>query len=222
MSMIKELGMPDVLSLLNAIFGFAALACALGGRHIAAVSMILLAAACDGIDGLMARRMAPSDLGVNLDSMADLISFGIAPAFLSYAIFGQDVQSLVLFAAGSIYVGCGMLRLARFNVSPKHPNLFEGLPITAAGVTLAAGTLVQQTPFIILLTLLLSALMVSSMPYPKVQDPRFVPAALLVFVTAVAVGLYTGSTRYAGLVILLSLVPYILSPVVIPFIRKER
>ena len=117
-----------------------------------AVVFILLAAAADGLDGFVARKMGSSPLGANLDSLADLISFGTAPVYL--AIMAFHLGPLV-WPVGIFYLVCGTLRLARFNVSGKSDQFFEGLPIPAAGIFLSASVLLGRPTLTIVLMLLL-------------------------------------------------------------------
>lgn len=97
--------------------------------------LIFLAALADRFDGMVARKFnIESELGKQLDSMSDIISFGVAPALLLY--------KGILFELGApgafftvLYIGCGAFRLARFNIS-DNCGFFNGLPITAAGCIL--------------------------------------------------------------------------------------
>ncbi len=125
-SMVKLIKLPDLLSILNALFGFAAILLVLGGTSVSgtalknALILILLAAVVDGLDGIVARSVECSLIGEYLDSLADLLSFGMAPAIVAYVFIQTDVAVSSLFidvglAFCGAYVVSGMLRLARFN-----------------------------------------------------------------------------------------------------------
>ena len=181
MNVFREMRPPDLFTLLNALLGFAAVVAASLGEVRISVTLILSAAAADGLDGFLARRMGASPLGPNLDSLADLVSFGVAPAALVLIGFGLPWPA---WALGGIYLACGMLRLARFNVSSKNDLFFEGLPIPAAGIILAASVLLNRQELTIALILLLSVLMVSSFSYPKIRDLRFASILAVIFLAA--------------------------------------
>lgn len=98
--------------------------------------LILLAAVVDGVDGLLARRLgAESDLGKQLDSFADLISFGVAPALITLSHSAVRALGWPSYAALCLYVLAAAYRLARFNLG-DFKEYFLGLPITAAGAIL--------------------------------------------------------------------------------------
>jgi len=123
---LQLIKLPDVLSVLNALLGFSAILLVLGGVSVTeralknALVLILLAAVVDGLDGIVARTLQKSPLGTYLDSLADMISFGLAPAIVVYvlikdylAVTSPRVEVVLAFCGA--YVICGMLRLARFN-----------------------------------------------------------------------------------------------------------
>lgn len=125
--------------------------------HAFAVSayLIFLAMFFDGIDGRLARfARHTTDFGGQLDSLADVISFGCAPAFLALQLFRDSQQvavpvSRLIWAVAALYMCCAAIRLARFNVSNEHGEQhhysFLGLPSPGAGATVAAFVLLQQS-----------------------------------------------------------------------------
>jgi len=174
MNILRMIRLPDLFTLLNVVLGFSALLAASRFSQIpaqAAVVFILLAVMADGLDGFLARRMGNGPLGASLDSLADLVSFGAAPAFLALQSIDPSPQAWLL---GIIYLVCGTLRLARFNTSPKSDQFFEGLPIPAAGIALSASVLLDSSALTFLLMPVLSLAMVSSISYPKIRDMRAV------------------------------------------------
>ena len=177
MNVFRVMRLPDVFTLLNVVFGFLAILAAgraWGGSFPQyAVVFILLAAMADGVDGFLARKVGGSPLGANLDSLADLISFGTAPVFLAISAFHLPPH---IWPVGIFFLICGTLRLARFNVvSGNSDRFFEGLPIPAAGIALSASVLLGRPTLTIVLMLFLALLMVSSIPYPKIKDLRIMP-----------------------------------------------
>jgi CDP-diacylglycerol--serine O-phosphatidyltransferase len=121
------------------------------------------------MDGLLARILnCTSDFGKQLDSLADIISFGLAPTFLILLYRLENMQWLGPVAAIAFLI-CGALRLARFNLSAPSKG-FTGMPITAAGVILSMITLVDERmkPELVIAVMgLLSLLMVSRIPFPS-------------------------------------------------------
>ena len=131
--------------------------------------MVFGAALFDSLDGRLARRLnVASEFGKQLDSLADLVSFGVAPALIAYQLnFANIGWSGYILA--TVFPICGALRLARFNITSIRGH-FVGLPITVAGPALAAfayfGPLLPETAEALIL-LVLSALMVSTVKVPK-------------------------------------------------------
>ncbi len=158
--MVRELRVADWLTLLNGAAGtgaiFAFMDLAVTGSHAAlwlGAALLLAALVFDVLDGLVARRRhEASAVGRELDSLSDVVSFGVAPAVLGYAIGLRGSLDVVIL---TIFVACGISRLARFNVTAESRSddsgkvrYFEGLPIpssllvavTAAGLALVGAT----------------------------------------------------------------------------------
>ncbi len=205
--------LPDVVSILNASFGYASILAASEGRFGSSAVLIIAAIVADGIDGFLARRVGDGPLGIQIDSLADLLSFGAAPAFLAWAAFGSCFGVL-----GGLYLACGILRLARFNVSSKKME-FQGLPIPGAGGLVVASVLLGGAGLTAFLLISASLLMVSSIPYPKFRDPRFIPPVLAVGAFAAA-GWLLGDQRLSAGVVFLALAGYLVSPLVIEVCRR--
>lgn len=212
---------PDLLSILNALLGLGAILAVYRDRPDTSVLLITLAATADGLDGFIARRFGAGPLGVNLDSFADLISFGVAPSVLAASAFGLPWQ---VMAAGGVYLACGTLRLARFNVSPKNDRFFEGLPIPPCGIAVAASVLLGWPEFTLILMLILSIFMVSSVPYPKIRSVRAAAPLVMIFLAAAVLAWMNDDLNYTAVLIypiITAMMIYVVSPVVMPFLRKE-
>jgi CDP-diacylglycerol--serine O-phosphatidyltransferase len=200
----------DVATLINVLLGFSAVLFASQNQIPSALGLVLLAVVLDGIDGFIARYAGNGVLGANLDSLADVISFGVAPAFVSYVFTHKDY---VLFFSG-LFLICGVLRLARFNVSGEKDG-FEGIPITLAGLMVALFLLIEENPYLLsLLLLVLSILMVSTFEYPKIRDSKIL-GFLGILLALVLISFYFGNPgflRLFSMVLFGSMVIYILSP----------
>jgi CDP-diacylglycerol--serine O-phosphatidyltransferase len=143
-----------------------------------AAILVIIGMLLDGLDGRMARMLnATSEFGKELDSLSDIVTFGVAPAIIMYLVAFSEygVWGIIIT---SLFPICGALRLARFSVMTSAPGFFTGLPITAAGGVLATMALYHHVFPEILLPIgmiLLSVLMVSNIQYPnfkKVSIPR--------------------------------------------------
>ena len=131
--------LPNAITLIGVCIGLSAIKFALDGKFALAVVAILFAGLMDALDGRIARLIkGTSRMGKELDSLADVISFGVAPAFIMYFWNLQYLDKLGWFVC-LVYVVCVALRLARFNVtSSEEPtwknNFFEGVPSPAGGI----------------------------------------------------------------------------------------
>lgn len=159
---------------LSLISGFVSIFFSLESHFTFACWAIILSVIFDGIDGQIARKNpTPSEFGKELDSLVDVISFGIAPSILGYIFVYRDFYfwaTLALF----IYLVCSVTRLARFNITPKEKlvNYFYGLPTTVSGGILASFilifrkrydvTLLQFVPVIFLFMILILAFLMTS------------------------------------------------------------
>lgn len=137
--------LPNACTAANLFFGMCSILSTYEGDYFHAAVFILFALIADGLDGRVARALnAASELGKEMDSLCDLGSFGIAPAFLAYA-FCMHHYGLLGKAAAIIFALCGMWRLARFNVNTNVVHgFFMGLAIPAGGCIIATTTLLFQ------------------------------------------------------------------------------
>ena len=157
---------PNAMTSANLAAGLGALLLAIDGHLVAAASLVTLAALLDAFDGLIARRMGIAGrFGCNLDSLADMTSFGVVPAIMMRT--GPFAESPLLGAGTCLaFVLAGAWRLARFPLVADKPH-WVGLPIPAAG--LVAATTAAAGPPVLLalpLTVALAMLMISTLPFP--------------------------------------------------------
>ena len=167
--------LPHLFTLGNAFFGFCSLVAAASGEIRVAAHFILLGALMDALDGRVARLMGvESDLGVQMDSLSDAVSFCVAPAFLMYS-WQLKHLGFVGIIVGGLFVLAGLIRLARFNLMHDEQTIFFlGVPTTIAGCFLVSFSLFVKNVnhsmlfvlFLSALILALSWLMVSTVPFP--------------------------------------------------------
>ena len=144
--------LPNMLTLIGVCIGLTSIRFALSGEFHLAIIAIIFAALIDGLDGRIARLIkGTSRVGKELDSLTDMISFGVAPAFIMYFwklnTFGRFGWLLCL-----IYVICVALRLARFNInSDQEPswrdNFFQGVPSPAGGILVLTPLIISLSGF---------------------------------------------------------------------------
>ena len=177
-----RIAVPSFFTLMNLFSGFVSVVVASQGNLKLAAFLIVLAAMFDALDGVMARLAnATSEFGLELDSISDVVSFGVAPGFLAWQYAFQDLQmtGVILAALPAL---CGAVRLARYNVDNKEVVLdrFRGLPIPAQAIMISSFVLTfldQKELFLVFewgvssvfvpLLVLLSFLMVSTIPFDK-------------------------------------------------------
>ena len=144
--------LPNMLTLIGVCIGLTSIRFALDGRFEFAIVAIILAAIIDGLDGRIARLIkGTSKVGKELDSLTDMISFGVAPAFIMY-FWKLNTLGRFGWLVCLIYVICVALRLARFNVnSGQEPswrdNFFEGVPSPAGGILVLTPLIFSMTNF---------------------------------------------------------------------------
>jgi len=176
--------------------------------------LILLALIFDGLDGRVARMTnTTSQFGVEFDSLADIISFGIAPAMLLYFFVGHEFGRFGILVS-ALYVIFGAIRLARFNISTAKtdPNVFIGLPIPTAAVFVSMWILLfnkyaleNYSMPLLFLTLGVAVLMVSNFRYPsfkKVELDKPLVFKTMIVLVLVASLLYLFSAEGFAIIIL--------------------
>ncbi len=173
--------LPNIFTSLNLFCGFFAVISSIDGKFIAAAVAILVAAVFDLLDGKIARATnTTSQFGIEYDSLADLVSFGLAPGLMIY-LWALQPLGRIGWLAGFLFMACGALRLARFNTQAGSSSgkYFTGLPIPAGASTAATVVLFSHRigfqgtdyPIVMLILLyVLSFLMVSTIKYFSFKD----------------------------------------------------
>lgn len=166
---------PNILTFMNLSFGILSIIETLEKEFLVASTFIIAAALVDRYDGRIARFLnVSSEIGKELDSLADLISFGVAPALLVFIKYnflniGSGVCGIIFVLA---YVICGCYRLAKYNIS-KFDGVFTGIPITIAGLILALFSLFVSSGSVaiilsVILMIILAYLMISKLRLKKI------------------------------------------------------
>lgn len=227
----------NLLTVLSLVFGFVSIIFSLESQFTFACWSIILSVVFDGLDGQIARRNpVPSGFGKELDSLVDVISFGIAPSILGYIFVYRDFYffaTLALF----IYLFCSVFRLAKYNITPKEKlvTYFYGLPTTVGGGMLASFiliyrkrydvTLPQYTPIIFLfMVLFLAFLMVSRIKYLNLDGLRqlFGKKIKLTILALVLLIIVAAFLRKAGITVFTVFLIYLIfSPFVVNRLNKK-
>src|SRR3972149_2295337 len=196
--------LPSAFTVANVFCGFHAIVSSIQGEYAIAGALIGLAILFDTLDGRVARfANASSDFGKEFDSLADQVSFGVAPMVLG-STWGLHLWPRLRWLMGVLLVICGAMRLARFNIqqSTTDKRFFVGLPIPAAAGMVAAlvyrfaeplASRAAAVPFLGLV-LLLSFLMVSKFRYYSFKDldlRRRQPPLVILFLAFVIVAVFT-------------------------------
>lgn len=194
--------MPNLITTASLFAGFFSIVSAIDGNYLTAAWAIMASLVLDGLDGKVARATgSQSRFGVEYDSLSDLVAFGVAPALLAFFWALKPVGRLGWLAA-FLFVACGALRLARFNVQVEEVGTkhFVGLPIPAAASVIATsvmfmdqlgypGPIAIEWPAV-LMVFVLSFLMVSNINYlsfkelgvAKLKSFNWLVATLLLFI----------------------------------------
>ncbi|MDX9757885.1 MAG: CDP-diacylglycerol--serine O-phosphatidyltransferase [Bacteroidota bacterium] len=202
---------PNLFTVLNIYFGLLSIMAASQEQFEPALWYIVLSAVCDSLDGLMARLTnSASEFGVELDSLADVVGFGVAPSFLLYALALSAHGTVgILVSAAPLIMGA--LRLARFNVqlvgfSKDH---FTGMPIPLSALTIVSYILFfgvdaiqaqESLQYGLMATAAgCGALMISTIPYPvvpkiSVRAFREQPVKMLLFTAAALIAIISAGT----------------------------
>lgn len=180
--------LPSILTIANLFCGFYAIIAIYQDHFYKAVLAIIIALVLDFLDGAVARfAKATSDFGMELDSLADVVSFGVAPGMLAY-VFAMQPFGRIGWLAAFLFAACGALRLARFNIQTKKldKRYFVGLPIpAAAGLIVSSVLLLGDSPSLVVLG-------------HEVLSPEVTSALMVVLVTVTGF-LMVSKVRYRSL-----------------------
>ncbi len=176
--------LPNTLTLCGMFCGFFAILSAINGNFLYAAWAIVLANVFDGLDGWIARLTnTGTRFGIELDSLSDLVAFGVAPSVMMYKWALMPFGRLG-WAAAFLFVACGALRLARFNIQTGVPGskAFKGMPIPGAATVVSSIVIFyydywnvspEKNVFLLIITILLALLMVSTIRYHGLKEIDF-------------------------------------------------
>ena len=184
--------LPSIATLSSLMFGTIAIMVLSDKEFLLAATLILLGSILDVLDGQLAQRLkAVSDIGKELDSLADVVTFGVAPTILLYHLMLEvGVIQPVAILSSLVFVVAGAFRLARFNTTPSNQSAyFQGMPIPMGSILLITGSFWQGWAINVwwtIVVVMVSYLMVSPFSYPKVKHISDYPPIVWAGVCAIA------------------------------------
>lgn len=223
---------PNLVTSLALCAGLTSIRLAMEGRYELAVWAILVAAILDAIDGRVARLLkSTSNFGAQLDSLADFVNFGVAPALLIYVWLLQDGARSIGWIACLVYAICAALRLARFNAALEgepqpdwQKDYFVGVPSPAGALTVlfplslakSGLTIIADLPLLVAAyTILIGLLMVSRLPTysgkragARIPGESVMPFFVLVVVIAGLLASYTFQVLAIGTALYVAHIPF--------------
>ena len=209
---------PDILSLLNMSFGIFAIISAINNHFDLSSIFIIVALIFDSLDGHVARKLKREDkygFGKNIDSLSDIVSFGVAPSVFLYTI-GNTIPnspSILILIVSLLITICGVLRLSRYNILSGYVSNkeFIGLPIPGIAILLSLFYLSDLfNIYLVLISMILSSfLMISNVKYEKIQDLKIIPFAFILIILTIII-FYTSYINIPGIILLLLVICYLL------------
>ena len=175
---LNDIRAADIVTAFNALFGFLGIYFVFSDLHLSAL-FLFASVITDGLDGAIS-RIELSLLGEDLDSLADIISFGVLPSLMLIAI----ANSWIYYSIAGLFLITGMIRLARFNIL-KIKEEFVGYPITASALFIGSLVYVDIPNYIIaIVAFFLSFFMISNLRYPKIRDKFLLTFTGVVLISA--------------------------------------
>lgn len=219
----------DLFSLANALCGILSVIVLLQGQTQLSAQLLLLAVVFDSVDGYVARNFGNNDIshvvfGETIDSLADVVSFAVAPSIILYIISGVNYIIIPVI----LIVLCGILRLTRYNALLYNYNqpvqTFVGLPIPVVSFTLAGLILADYINmiFLFILMIIISILMISDISYPKVKEKRMLIVVAIITLLCIVPYANTILFKIPSYLLIICALMYILAPLITYFIEPEQ
>ncbi|WEL17048.1 Phosphatidylserine synthase [Halorhabdus sp. SVX81] len=228
---LGRLGVADVVTVANIVVGFVAIIVAPLDPALAA-RLILLAAIADGLDGLIARTYGSTPVGEFFDSLADTVSFGVAPAAVVVSLAGDvvhletietlvgSVEAALVVGVPALFVAAAVIRLAMYTAYDIEERVTEGVQSTLAATVLSAAVLAVDIPlgWLIGAVGLLAYLMITRIPYPDLRTRDALSMGLVQAGAVLAPGL--ASRAFPRLLLTVALAYLLLAPRFYPRVEK--
>lgn len=214
------IALSDIISLLNMSSGFLSVVCSVNNNLNLAAILMIVAIIFDSADGWVARKTNRHDefgFGKNIDSLSDIVSFGVAPAIFIYSCINTTpgiFQTIVILISLMIVV-CGVLRLTRYNVIADKVNTsdFIGFPIPGISLILATFYLsgLYNPNIALILSVIVSLLMISNIRYPKFDNmPVICISSVLIAILILPINIVLFNVNIPALILLLFCLYYLI------------
>ena len=217
-NIIKMMKIADIASLLNAVSGMMAVLAAYYQKPILTAALLILAVVFDAIDGPLARKY-PSDtddiFGETMDSLADVISFGVAPSLIIMILY----NNILMIIPTILLISCGILRLSRYNTIITHQTgptkTFIGVPIPVSSFMLSIILLSGiNNPYIVLIIMTIIAIsMISSFEYTKIKNKTILTISAILTLITLCIPLNNLLFKIPSTILILMIMAYIFSPI---------
>lgn len=210
----------DIASLLNAISGMLAVLAAYYQKPILTAALLILAVVFDAIDGPLARRY-PSDtdeiFGETMDSLADVISFGVAPSLIIMILY----NNMLMIIPTILLISCGILRLSRYNTIITYQTgptkTFIGVPIPVSSFMLSIILLsgINNSYIVLIIMTIIAISMITSFKYTKIKNKTILIISTILTLITLCIPLNTLLFKIPSILLILMIMAYIFSPIYI-------
>ncbi|WP_458404656.1 archaetidylserine synthase [Methanobrevibacter sp.] len=214
------LAISDFISLLNMSSGFLSIICSINNNFELSAILMIIAIIFDSTDGWVARKINRQDnmgFGKNIDSLSDIVSFGVAPAVFIYSCINttQSILQTIVILTSLLIVICGILRLTRYNVISEKIDTtdFIGFPIPGIAYILATFYLsgLFNPHIAIILSIIVSLIMISNIRYPKFDNKPLIGfCAILIFLLILPIKISVFNINIPAIILLLCCLYYLI------------
>ncbi|MDD3984391.1 MAG: archaetidylserine synthase [Methanobacterium sp.] len=232
MNIKHHMSYADIVSIGNASSGFLSIIMVLNGYMVLAAQFILIAVIFDALDGWVARKTKRVDelgFGENIDSLSDVVSFGVAPGIFLYSACASFNIPYINIIIALLILICGLLRLTRFNVildsNKELVGKFVGLPIPSTALVLGSFYLsgIFRADIALIIMTIVSVLMISTIIYPKFKGMKIIlTGSTLIFLTLLSQNISIITTIPAKLLFIGSLTYVIIIPIMDLYAKLRR
>lgn len=215
---MKMMKIADIASLLNAISGMLAVLAAYYQKPILTAALLILAVVFDAIDGPLARRY-PSDtdeiFGETMDSLADVISFGVAPSLIIMILY----NNMLMIIPTILLISCGILRLSRYNTIITYQTgptkTFIGVPIPVSSFMLSIILLsgINNSYIVLVIMTIIAISMISSFEYVKIKNKIILVISTILTLITLCIPLNAMLFKIPSIILILMIMAYIFSPI---------
>lgn len=214
------IALSDIISLLNMASGFLSIICAINHQFTIAAILMIIAIMFDSSDGWVARKINRQDelgFGKNIDSLSDIVSFGVAPAIFLYSCINTTpgIFQIIVILVSLLIVSCGILRLTRYNVIAGKIDTTDFIGFPIPGISLIMASLYLSGlfhPYVaLILATVVSLIMISNIRYPKFDNiPLIGVSCILILLLILQIKIIVFNINIPALLLLLFCLYYLI------------